>query len=1276
MRSIIKKCKEKAVAMQEQLAKQQHQPDLNPELYYSSLNGSLNQITGDGRQNAMAYLQQQFQQNMPSLQKQMQLQGNVNIQNQQRFLMQSQITPQDLYSGPRPVSLQQLQQQNKLFQQQQQQFRQQQQNQQQTKHNTMLMNMLSDVPAANSQFASLLSQQQQQQQQQLQQQLLQFQLQRQMQQQQQQPVKPRKQRKRKATTDSNVRSPGSSTGRSPKRKMSEDEYSRELLTPDDFLDNHDNIVGTMQWNADTASARSASTPSSTASFNEPFSIKQEPASGGTTPLSDVTPSPYQFTPQRSISYPGAETSDLLSSELIASYSELADTSNTSDSRTSGNIMSPASSGAKNSKRIKRMRSNDGSDNSSVGEEGHNEQQMILKSLEDLHQKDDFNMMPGFGPGSQSADVSKNLFGPNIKNSKSGSKASTDGRRCSSAGVEAGSFKKNSSGAEDSEAMTKKERKRKRAESVDSIKTSPVVPVRSSTSMTFESSIMPPPMIITSGDVSSSASMSSSYEMSGSNAALRPITLNVKPLHGNVNSTTASSEIKSPGGLNKKGNVGSVSSTSGGKASGLKSENKTLSSMLKLQKQVKAGVSVAESDSTGNMSVVQSVKSNNIFSGKAKVKSGPKPGFIGRTKDATKGSPKVKNTPSSTTANPGKSGITSSITSPVSSSSAAGTNTKNTNQPLQKVSRKSSLTAVVDRLYGRQHSTEGPFPNVSAQSGSGENGKPESSSVASNRPDTTTANKGGAGKPSDKIKYSKTSDQFTVKQSQGSLKLSITKTKSAQETANKLGIGGTGVFKSSATSKFTIPKLPRAQTTTSPGSTTPTTTSGTVGNTQSTSTTVSPSSKISPNSKPGPKGPGSVSSSTHPGSGLKGNLMYQSGKVTSSKTPISKAGISPNKNNFNKPGIDKIKSPSLSDPISSSSSKSFSNDNVSGSGMPAAASMFKNQNDVNRPAVYSKFEGATVPMPIHYNRNFNVPPGNISPQMPLSGPLLLRSSSVEDSENERNPTSSQSVSMVDSRNNGGMSSVSNSVDNSALDLSAECSDKAGVSSSSDAKTSTSTPSSPAEITPISEAFQNPPIIPTDSIDDESEIADGSGECESSPIVASSEAMEVIEPQVSGVGDFTKKYEADEVSTSDDAKECNVLSSEAQQSSSEHSRPEEVSGSQASSNSQTEEDGLVIDDNYVSPSVKTQEKSTGEAVSSSTSNSTTFNESITVKSPQTITSSSAQPSQPSNTAALNAIAGSSFSSDTSPSSQSVSSLPRPSPYLIDDDLMDEALVGSAE
>ena len=143
-----------------------------------------------------------------------------------------------------------------------------------------------------------------------------------------------------------------------------------------------------------------------------------------------------------------------------------------------------------------------------------------------------------------------------KNFSVGRNAATDtGRRCSSAGVGEGNRNRspfslsNSLMGESAASLLpglKKDKKRKRSESVDSSMKSGAGP---------SVSLMPPPLISSTGDVTTSALMSPIAMSESGPPALRPLTLNsLKPMLP----TSSSDPVRSPGPSAKKGNTVSSS----------------------------------------------------------------------------------------------------------------------------------------------------------------------------------------------------------------------------------------------------------------------------------------------------------------------------------------------------------------------------------------------------------------------------------------------------------------------------------------------------------------------------------------------------------------------------------------------------------------------------------------------------------------------------------------------------------------------------------------------
>jgi hypothetical protein len=1410
MRSIINKCKERAAALKEQMAKEQAaQMHFNQnELYFSALNsanGNLDSTLGgrqpsllqrlqfDGNANAtqLQQLEQQFMQSNNQLQGQQQnLQRFFaqKMQQQQQQQQQQHLNQEGMANNRPQLTLQQFHQQQQQMLQQNRMLQQTQQHSQQSKHNAMLMSMLSDIPAANSQMALNLYKQQQQHLQQQQQQQQQFQMQQQMQymqqQQQQQQQKPKKQRKRKATNDNITRSPASSTGKSPKRKLSDDDFSRDL--PEDFLSADAN--NSFQWGSETPNAcRPSSTPSSTASFTDTIgNIKQElNMSGGTTPTSvGDTPPAYSYLTQR-LPFPSAQSSQNEFNEFASNdsllYGETGGDGVMSDIKVSlplGLNQGLISAKNVNKRTAKRMKSDGSDDMSGTGDEGHNEQRRIIKSLEDLHQKDDFSkfLMTKDSTGICTSDNNMKKSGlTNVKLSKTANKGSVgDGRRCSSAGIESGQESKRSGimGINDDigdfTATVKKERKRKRAESVDSLKASTTCATSTtgrngnSSNITTESSMMPPPMIGTIGDVSSS---SLPFMDTTGNSSVKAVVPNVNIKMSPTSTIPSSSQnvmkISSSG---KKSLISAnVSSTSGNEAKvskGLANKEKsaTISSMLKTQRQgYNVSPKISDSESSGSITPSHSPKNLSFKSSKSKTSKSGLNSSPGRTKDHSnksqliggiKQKSGISSTSSLTSSKSGSSSMAVSSSSSLSPSLSSGptsslaassvSSSKQQSAKVAKVSRKSSLTAVVDRLKNNLSAdATGFIPGQNC--GPNESGRPESSSLSTSRPDTTSAPKvtqSGSNKLAEsKTKYSRSSDQFTIKQSNsgGPLKMSITKTKlSGIESSNKIGPGGTGLFKNTSTSKFTIPKLPKTNSSASARPAAVSSSPSTTTSTSSVSSVPSMKRQLSSNMKvTATMKSANVSSSTHPtgpsvspkGSTTNAtNVSHHKNQFTDrSNVKIASSNSSPNKNAaFSKILSDKFKP--TSEP--SSTTKTSQNESPS-SNIPSThfSAVNKTVAEPTRPSIYSKFDGATLPMPVVYSRSLSSSAGNISPQLPASTtssvqsnkPNYSKSLSVNEAENmdkilsnwaqqqESSTLDMGNNDKTDRNNNNNNNNIANNGSNSVRDLefSAENSiEKAGVSSSSDVKASTSTPSSPAEMALLSDAFHNPPpLIPTEAIDDESEggsaSLEGNGECENSSSIAidSTESLQEIRPIIAipltsseMCSTISANDAFNEVSTSDTARVEQIESVDSGSSVTQSRRESlEVSESKKIVIEEDEDaDGLVIDDPSVQQkSIRSTAATASEAVSSSTSRQSGLNgsQSPTKSSTSPISSSITPPLVNTNPILpLSAITGTSFSSVNSPSSHSTpSSIQRPSPYHIadiDDELMDEALVGSAE
>lgn len=1309
MRSIINKCKERAAALKEQMAREQSSQlviNQNDLYFLNQSNGSLDQNLG-GRQQSFQYnLQQQLQQFSGQNQS---LQGQQ--QNLQRFLAQKlnfHNMNQEMIQQNRFQMSPQLQQQQELLNQNQ--FLGQNTNSQ--KQNTMLMNMLRDLPAANqTQAINLLKQQQQQQlQQQLQLQQLQY-----LQQQ-----KPKKPRKRKITSDNMTRSPVSSAGKSPKRKMSDDDLPDDGLASDGF-----------QWNSDSTSVcRPSSTPSSSASFSETIAnIKQElNISGGMTPTSGGSDSigAYYLNQRMPFDSSHNDFNDFNPSELSL-YGESGGDVIISDIKPSLHldITQPLISAKTANKRTaKRMRSDASDETCGAGDDNHSEQLKMIKSLEDLNQKDAFSKFFSNKELCGESPVKRSGLN-NVKLAKASNK--NDVRRCSSAGIEVGSDNKKGllKGFENIEDLTelsaslKKERKRKRAESVDSLKAPTLCSSSTanknqvnSSSMCSEAAMMPPPMIGSVGDVSSSSSLSS-----------LDANLKISPKMSPTSSSASSSpshpamKITSSG---KKSLIGStVSSTSSGEMKSSKislnklDKNANLSSMLKSPKQ-SISQKVCDTESSSSAAPSLSPKALTFKPSKAKPS---KSGLISspaRTKDHHRSqvipgmkqkSANISSTSALSLSKGGTAAVSSSSCLTPSMVSSVGpssvSSSKQHTAKVAKISRKSSLTAVVDRLHQKQDAT-GVTP---AQPGTGgENGRPESSTVSSNRPDTTSAPKlsqTGSNKLGEsKNKYPRTSDQFTIKQnnSGGGLKISLTKTKlSSAEPTNKIGPGGTGLFKSTATSKFTIPKLPKTTSASSP--------SIIATNTSSSSTSAAPSVKrqVTPTASKVSAGNvrPNVSSSTHP----TGPSVSPKANPSAYNTPHNKPSfgdrhglkMGSNQMAHKNSGISRMPDKFKSTPEPSSTTKgNAANVDISSTPSTTYQPISKPIGEPARPAIYSKFENVTVPMPVGYSRSISASSGSISPQLPASTtqgfppnkPIFSKSHSVNESENMDRLLSNWSSS-IESGPNESVKEVANKTKTAEIITSpSNVTEKPGVSSSSDVKASTSTPSSPAEMVLIPDAQNPPPLIPTEAIDDSSE--GGSGE--SASVEANTDCENLTQNNIdssdlvrenasnASAGMTSANDTSNEVSTSDTKRIQPFGTVDTNSAVTSHSKLDaQISDcSKVRSEDDEDNDGLVIDEPSVAPKPNRGHSVSGiDAVSSSTSRLNASNES------QSPSKTSTSPSSSTLAVASNPILSSisaNFGSVTSPSNHSTtSSMHRASPFPIadiDDELMDEALVGSNE
>lgn len=223
-------------------------------------------------------------------------------------------------------------------------------------------------------------------------------------------------------------------------------------------------------------------------------------------------------------------------------------------------------------------------------------------------------------------------------------------------------------------------------------------------------------------------------------------------------------------------------------------------------------------------------------------------------------------------------------------------------------------------------------------------------------------------------------------------------------------------------------------------------------------------------------------------------------------------------------------------------------------------------------------------------------------------------------------------------------------------------------------------------------KTPPLIPIDCIEDQNEDVSEEQpavECEPSiePCIDSSECAEdLVEATSSEVFNSSSSIEPlNEVSTSVNVKEDDVediVDSGTSDQSSSVQKETQVSASKSNQAKEKDDDndGLVIDD---SVSQTKQFSSSSNSIQEAVSSSTNSLSSQTVSAASPISSTFTTPN-------VTAISGSISSApqnvpattapSPSPSNLStVSSMQRPSPYPIgdiDDELMDEALIGSGE
>ncbi|GIY77928.1 hypothetical protein CDAR_572831 [Caerostris darwini] len=691
--------------------------------------------------------------------------------------------------------------------------------------NTMLMNMLSDVPAANSSSSSF-------------------------------PfldandnsslVTGSKSRKRKRRADN--RNPSASTGRSPKRKLSEDDYVRDRSTPDGEIcdspiaydacsslpatlpstsvEQHlSHPVGSVESLIKTEQTsvgfpqRSASTDSylipdelqsrHVLNINDSSRLSE----GGTSNNSELIRNFSQIKNQYFGSDNMLEMKGYLAASEAANYSDSAaipcdidmedDNSFSMDSNPSTTLAAKSSFGEKVKKKKYKEKPENAleiidlnlvkhesisSDESSIGE-------MSQKSFSEAEnsQSEDSST----SSKSNTSHISPQVFlGTSLKIAKSG-----DGHKVSKSElkIKQKDSKRSASSLESSESSgkkksdAKKEKKRRKAESSGNVSgRSPVRPLH----LNIDSSLMPPP---------SSTSETSTVVSSSDTQPIRPITLNVKtsPISSSNSSFQAKSPVYSKKSSSLSSSSSSVSKSSSSKASSSDKTVKPSPPRSSHFPSIKVSGSESESKRSSNSTTVKiqskhkqssSSKSNSSSSGSThsggrsspsktksatlKFKSYPVPSSVTLTPIVTK----VTSSPTSMSAMASSDSLVMQ-TSVVNPPSPTGKNSSGNSKSNKSVVRSRSLNAVIDKLKvsasNAQYSIPDGLDNLKCESNmrseslvDRKDSKLERKENCKESRDTLNLSKGSESKS----KYS-SSEQFTVKQSSQGIKLTVTKTRS-------------------------------------------------------------------------------------------------------------------------------------------------------------------------------------------------------------------------------------------------------------------------------------------------------------------------------------------------------------------------------------------------------------------------------------------------------------------------------------------------------------------
>ncbi|XP_074601440.1 mediator complex subunit 1 isoform X2 [Brevipalpus obovatus] len=648
----------------------------------------------------------------------------------------------------------------------------------QNKQNTMLMSMLSDVPAANSsQTANAYNQSGQA-----------------MNSTQSQAPKPKPQRKRKVANDPGNKSPVTSAGRSPKRKMSEDDFSRDISIPSsDLIESlSENHVSNYAKNP---ASHVPAMPGHEMTFpNTPHSLDSLlVGSRGDAGLGNCVQNLN----------PNDPALDVLSNHQIysvasfplnrsQSFSGIGPGQGASQGQLTSDMSWDEASGGRMKKNLKRLKSFEECNESEafqlnqIGEINLDEHHLIINALNDLHPMPDSSVNPKQFPPLMAKPRAVGAKGP----------VGTDSRRCVSAGVDS-STNKRSGGLiagnglakpieDTATSVLKKERKRKRAESLDSVKAVAV----STTAV-----LMPPPLITTIGEVASSGGNSYAFSdicANGNPQTLSPVTFRPMVAPANSNGPLPKAKktgVTPPGTASPKSRLADRSLNRSPKGFSPKGDASEMNGSINYSPKSSPKTNVAKSGKARGLDPSNpAIKSNKAQSMKSKLQnasslgSSSTPGLS--SSSFTQGSNVPKNSINISLNSP-VSPSSSNLTSP-SSTSCSKTQTTNAKSLIAPKKKQQSLNAVIAKLNKVNNPSIGDGnSSIDLLSPSDRDMIVNKSEAAINKPDSSsgkqavsTANvTSSINKTSEAKKYSRSSDQFTMKPSPGNnLKFTVMKNK--------------------------------------------------------------------------------------------------------------------------------------------------------------------------------------------------------------------------------------------------------------------------------------------------------------------------------------------------------------------------------------------------------------------------------------------------------------------------------------------------------------------